>query len=110
MQRREFIGLIGGAAACRPHAAPAQQTSPRIGILTIGSAVAPKDLIIVSELARLGYVEGKNISYEVRGAVGDLAAVATRAQELVSTKPNVLIGASELVVSALAAATSKFRL
>src|SRR3954447_11130880 len=105
MQRREFIGLIGGAAACWPHAAPAQQTSPRIGILTIGSAVASKDLIIVSELARLGYVEGKNISYEVRGAVGDLAT--TRAQELVSTKPNVLIGASELVVSALAAATSE---
>ena len=107
MQRREFIGLIGGVAACWPLAVPARQSSPRIGILTIGSVVAPKDLIIVSELARLGYVEGHNVSYEVRGAVGDLAAVTTLAQELVSTKPNVLIGASELVASALAAATSE---
>ena len=107
MQRREFIGLIGGVAACWPLAAPAQQRSQRIGILTIGSVVATKNLTIVSELARLGFVEGHNVSYEVRGAVGDLAAVATLAQELVSTKPNVLIGASELVASALAAATSE---
>ena len=54
MRRREFIGIIGGVAACWPLAAPARQSSPLIGILTIGSVVAPKDLIIVSELARLG--------------------------------------------------------
>ena len=105
MRRRDFIGLLGSMVAAWPLAAPALQNSQRIGILIIGSVVAPKDLSIVSELARLGYVEGHNVSYEIRGAGGDLAALTTLAQELVSTKPNVLIGASEFVASALAAAT-----
>jgi ABC-type uncharacterized transport system substrate-binding protein len=107
MKRRNFIALLSGVAAGWPLTAPAQQNSQRIGILIIGSVVAPKQLTIVSELARFGYVEGRNIIYEVRGAAGDLAVVATLAQELVSTKPNVLIGASELVASALAAASSE---
>ena len=107
MRRRDFIGLLGSMVAAWPLAAPALQNSQRIGILIIGSVVAPKDLSIVSELARLGYVEGHNVSYEVRGAGGDFAALTTLAQELVSTKPNVLIGASEFVANALAAATSE---
>jgi hypothetical protein len=75
MKRRDFITLLGSVAAGWPRAAPPQQSSQRIGILTIGSVAAPKDLTIVSELARLRYVEGHNVSYEVRGAAGDLAAL-----------------------------------
>jgi hypothetical protein len=60
MRRRHFIGLLGSTAVAWPLAALALQSSQRIGILTIGSVAAPKDLTIVSELARLGYVEGHN--------------------------------------------------
>ena len=106
MRRRVFLTFGGAAAVAWPFAALAQQASKRIGIL-IGSAVAPEELTIVSELTRLGYVEGKNIRYEVRGADGDLARLTTLAQQLVKTKPDVLIGASELIATALATATAE---
>ena len=107
MRRRVFLTFGGAAAVAWPFAALAQQASKRIGILIIGSAVAPEELTIVSELTRLGYVEGKNIRYEVRGADGDLARLTTLAQQLVKTKPDVLIGASELIATALAMATAE---
>ena len=107
MRRRVFLTFGGAAAVAWPFAALAQQASKRIGILIIGSAVAPEELTIVSELTRLGYVEGKNIRYEVRGADGDLARLTTLAQQLVKTKPDVLIGASELIAIALATATAE---
>jgi hypothetical protein len=65
-------------AAGWPRAAPAQQSSQRIGILTIGSVAAPKDLTIVSELARLGYVKGHNVSYEVRMKRREFIALSIR--------------------------------
>jgi hypothetical protein len=78
MKRRDFIALLGSVAAGWPRAAPAQQSSQRIGILTIGSVAAPKDLTIVSELARLGYVEGHNVSYEVRMKRQEFIALSIR--------------------------------
>ena len=107
MRRRVFLTFGGAAAVAWPFAALAQQASKRIGILIIGSAVAPEELTIVSELTRLGYVEGKNIRYEVRGADGDLGRLTALAQQLVKTKPDVLIGASELIATALATATAE---
>lgn len=107
MRRRVFLTFGGAAAVAWPFAALAQQASKRIGILIIGSAVAPEELTIVSELTRLGYVEGKNIRYEVRGVDGDLGRLTTLAQQLVKTKPDVLIGASELIATALATATAE---
>ena len=106
MRRRDFL-IFGIAAATAWPAALAQQSSKRIGILIIGSAVAPKDLAFVSELTRLGYVEGNNARYDVRGADGDITRLTTLARELVSSKPDVLIGASEAVATALANATAE---
>jgi putative tryptophan/tyrosine transport system substrate-binding protein len=66
MRRREFITLLGGAAAAWPRAASAQQVSsvPRIGYLSPGSA-SPGPLNYYDEFRRelreLGYVEGQNI-------------------------------------------------
>ena len=97
MQRREFIALIGGAAASfvvPPLRVRAQQRTPRVGVLVIGAPVAPKDLAIAWELTRLGYVEGRNVVYETRAADGDLSRLAKLARELVATKPDVLVGAT----------------
>jgi putative ABC transport system substrate-binding protein len=103
--RRQFIASLGSVAATWPLATRAQQRSVHIGILLLGPAVPPKELAITSELARLGYVEGRNVSYEIRGADGDLDRLLTLTQELVATKPDVLIGASEIAADVLAKVT-----
>jgi len=59
----------------------------------------------VSELARLGYDEGRNVSYEIRGADGDYDRLPMLTRELVATKPDVLVGASEIAADTLAKAT-----
>ena len=105
MRRREFITLLGATAVSWPLVARAQQRSVHIGILLLGPAVPPKELTITSELARLGYVEGRNVSYEIRGANGDLGRLPTLTRELVATKPDVLVSASEIAADVLAKAT-----
>jgi putative ABC transport system substrate-binding protein len=104
MRRRAFIALLGAAPAL-PLAARAQQRSVHIGILLLGPAVPPKELAITSELARRGYQEGRNVSYEIRGAEGDLDRLPMLTRELVATKPDVLVGASEIAADVLAKAT-----
>jgi putative tryptophan/tyrosine transport system substrate-binding protein len=105
MRRRDFITLLGATAVSWPLIARAQQRSVHIGILLLGPAVPPKELAITSELARLGYVEGRNVGYEIRGADGDLGRLPTLTRELVANKPDVLVGASEIAADALAKAT-----
>jgi putative ABC transport system substrate-binding protein len=105
MQRREFIKIISGSALAWPRAARAQQRSVRIGILLLGRAVPPNQLATTSELARLGYDEGRKVSYEIRGADGDFDRLPMLTRELVATKPDVLVGASEVAADALAKAT-----
>jgi len=56
--------------------------------------VVAKNLALASELARMGYVEGRNITYELCAADGDLSRLQALARELVAAKPDVLIGAS----------------
>jgi putative ABC transport system substrate-binding protein len=107
MKRRHFITLLGGAAAVWPFAVRAQQHVARIGILLLGGYAAPKDLAIAAELARLGYVEGRNATYEIRAANGDLRRVSALARELVATKPDVLICATGAVAEILAAASAE---
>src|SRR5215213_5621060 len=105
MRRRDFV-IAGGAALMWPLLASAQQRIARVGILVLGPQVAPKELALVSELARLGYVEGRNVSYEVRGVDGDFTRLPTLSRALVATKPDVLVGATEVVADALAAVTA----
>src|SRR6516164_11055121 len=103
MRRREFITLLGGAAAAWPIATRAQQSKmARIGALYIGLADAEsfkKEL--VGGLRQLGHVEGKIIAFEFRSAEGKLDQLPELAAELVRLKVDVIVPL--YVPSALAA-------
>ena len=105
MRRREFITLLGGAAVTWPLPLVAQQRTPRVGVLLVGVAPPSRDFQLSYELARIGYVEGRNIIYEIRGADGDVNRLPQLARELVAKSPEVIVGSSTRVAVALATAT-----
>ena len=97
MQRREFITLVGGAAAALPFAARAQQAPKmaRIGMLIPSGIDAPVTRevfgVVRQGLADLGYVEGRDIIFEQRGGDGTSEGLAASASELVSLKVDVIV-------------------
>src|SRR5450759_592575 len=93
MQRREFITLLGGAAAAWPLAAHGQQSKmARIGALYIGLADAESFKKELREgLRELGYVEGQNVAFEFRSAEGRLDRLPELAAELVRLKVDVIV-------------------
>jgi putative tryptophan/tyrosine transport system substrate-binding protein len=90
MRRREFITLLGGAAAAWPLIARAQQRPtkiPRIGIIDD----APIWDHFRKELHDLGYVEGQNIVIEYRTAQGEPARLLQAAKELAGLPVDVIV-------------------
>jgi len=94
MRRREFITLVGGAAAW-PLAAGAQQPAklPTIGYLgTAGAAAwAPWTAAFVQRLDELGWTDGRTIAIQYRWAEGRAERSAEMAAELVRLKVDVLV-------------------
>ena len=104
VRRRDFIGLLGSAAAAWPVAAIAQQPEkiPRIGYLSPRSAsLRERDESFRQGLRELGYVEGKNIIIEFRFAEGKFDQLPDLAAELVNLKVDVIV--SEVTQASLAA-------
>jgi len=96
MRRRQFIKLIGGAAAAWPLAARAQQTNniPTVGVLWHAGSAEEEDVylsVLVKAFNDLGYVEGKNIHLDHRFPAENPERFRTLAQELVDEKPDVII-------------------
>jgi ABC-type uncharacterized transport system substrate-binding protein len=98
MKRREFITLIGGAAAW-PLAARAQQpTMPIVGFLHPGSAAMNKYVAAALRkgLAEAGYVEGRNVTIEFRWANNQLRLMPELAADLVGLPATVIVAAGAL--------------
>ena len=111
MRRREFITLLGGAAATWPFAARAQQPEPmrRIGILTgiAGEDAQTKVRIaaFLQELQKFGWTEGRNLRIDLRGGAGNVAATRKYAIELVALAPDVILASGATPVALLLEAT-----
>jgi putative tryptophan/tyrosine transport system substrate-binding protein len=111
MRRREFITLLGGAAATPwPLAARAQQAVvPIIGFLSGRSPETSLELLAEfrSGLAENGFVDGQNVAIEVRWARGEYNDAAMMAADLVSRQVSAILAAGTPLVLAAKAATSK---
>jgi putative ABC transport system substrate-binding protein len=110
MRRREFITLLGGAAASWPLAARAQAPPrrPLIGIL-LGStpaSVAPLLGPFSRQMRALGYVEGHDYDTQVRFADGELTRLPALAGELVGLKPDIILTSNTTAAAAVKKATS----
>jgi putative ABC transport system substrate-binding protein len=106
VRRREFIKLLGGAAAAWPLAARAQQTAlPVVGILGGGSAT-PNLAGFREDLRDAGYIEGQNVVIEGRWAEGQYDRLPVLAAELVHRPASVIVASSLPSVFAAKAATS----
>jgi len=107
MRRRQFITLIGGAAAGWPFAASAQQkTLPVIGVLHPGSTGGPAAVGFYQGLRELGYTEGLNIAIERRYGDWNTDRFAKLAADLVRLKVDVIFVVSTSPARAARQATS----
>ncbi len=107
MRRRQFIKLVGGAAAACPLGARAQQSSnkiPVVGVLWHAGSAEEEDVylsVLRKAFNDLGYFEGKNIVLEHRFPAENPDRYQTLARELIELKPDTLIAVTVLGAIAL---------
>jgi ABC-type uncharacterized transport system substrate-binding protein len=107
MKRREFITLLGGAAAGWPLAAQAQQPERmrRVGVLMNLTADDPEAsarvTVFAQGLQQLGWTAGHNVRIETRWGAGDADRYRQYAAELVALAPDVIVAVTSTIVAAL---------
>jgi len=111
MRRREFISLLGAAAAAWPLAARAQQSEkiPRVGVLWRGANAEQEGSVftsLVKGFGELGYVEGRDIKLEHRYANDLPDRFKSMAAELVASNVDLLIGVGIIAATYAKAATT----
>jgi putative ABC transport system substrate-binding protein len=111
MRRRQFLALLGSMAIGCPADAIAQKPDRvrRIGVLiplTVGDALGLRRVkIFMQALQDLGWTDGQNARIDYRWAGGDIEQIQSLAQELVRSRPDVLVGVGPASTAALQQAT-----
>src|SRR5262249_43853216 len=110
LRRRQFITLLGGAAAAAsPLAARAQQAGklPTIGFLGADPSIESKRVAaFVQRLRELGWIDGRNLAIEYRWAEGRNERYAENAAELVRLKVDVIVTVATVPTLAAKQATA----
>jgi putative ABC transport system substrate-binding protein len=107
--RREFITLLGGAAAAWPLAARAQpQSKPVVGILGAPAREPLRDQIAAFRqgMTQFGYVEGENVLIEYRWAEGKYERLPDMANDLITRRASVIVALAPAAATVAKAATS----
>src|SRR6516225_7794825 len=110
MRRREFVRLLGGAAAGWPFAVRAQGTNlPKIGVLWPGAMppVSPRMESFRLALRQFGYIEGQTVAIELRYAEKGVRQLPELAAELVSRKVDVITAFGDLAPQVAQQATGR---
>jgi putative ABC transport system substrate-binding protein len=111
IRRRDFISLLGSAAAAWPLAARAQQSERmrRIGVLMSLAADDPESPVrltaFVQRLQELGWTDGRNVRIDTRWGAGDADRIRISVAELVALVPDVILAVGGTVVGPLLQAT-----
>jgi putative tryptophan/tyrosine transport system substrate-binding protein len=104
MKRREFITLLGGAAASAPFAARAQQTRkiPTIGFMSVSTPAAWSHFVVAFEqrLRELGWINGQTVAIEYRWAEGRTERFVEISAEFVRLKVNLILTGGSAVLAA----------
>jgi DNA-binding LacI/PurR family transcriptional regulator len=106
MKRREFITVLGGAAATWPLAARAQQPDRvrRIGVLMASAADDSESQARIAAflqgLKQLGWADGRNVRIDTRWATTDADDIRRHAAELAALAPDVLVAATGTATAA----------
>jgi len=106
MRRRDFVTLLGSAAAAWPLAVRAQQPDRmrRVGVLLGNAADREAQSWIAAlreELVKLGWTEGGNVQIDIRSAPADVASMKRFAKELAALQPDLIVTESTPAAGAM---------